>query len=88
MTARRIVVRGRVQGVFFRDSMRRIAESRGVAGWVRNRDDGAVEAHVEGESGAVESVTRWAREGPRHADVSDVEVSETAPEGLGGFQIR
>ena len=88
MTARRIVVSGRVQGVFFRDSTRRTAQSRGVAGWVRNRDDGTVEAHLEGEGDAVESVIAWARTGPRHADVDGVDVTEAEPEGLDGFEIR
>jgi acylphosphatase len=85
---KRVVVHGRVQGVFFRDSTRRQASSRGVAGWVSNRADGAVEAVFEGEPGAVESLVRFASEGPRGADVSDVEVSDEEPEGLTGFEIR
>jgi acylphosphatase len=85
---KRVVVHGRVQGVFFRDSARRQASSRGVVGWVTNRPDGAVEAVFEGESGAVESLVRFMREGPRGADVSDVEVTEEEPEGLSGFEIR
>jgi acylphosphatase len=74
--------------VFFRDSTRRQASSRGVAGWVSNRSDGAVEAVFEGESDAVESLVRFMREGPRGAEVSDVEVSDEEPEGLSGFEIR
>jgi acylphosphatase len=74
--------------VFFRDSARRQASSRGVSGWVTNRPDGAVEAVFEGEPDAVESLVRFMREGPRGADVSDVEVSEEEPEGLSGFEIR
>jgi acylphosphatase len=85
---RRIVVHGDVQGVFFRDSTRERAQSRGVNGWVRNRSDGAVEAVFEGDADAVESMVRFASEGPRHADVEDVEVSEEEPEGLGGFDVR
>jgi acylphosphatase len=85
---RRVVVHGRVQGVFFRDSTRRKAQSRGVAGWVTNRHDGAVEAVFEGEHDAVESLVRFAREGPRGADVADVEVVEEEPEGLSGFEVR
>ena len=85
---KRVVVHGRVQGVFFRDSARRQASSRGVAGWVTNRPDGAVEAVFEGEPDAVESLVRFMREGPRGADVSDVEVAEEEPEGLSGFEIR
>ncbi len=85
---RRVIVRGRVQGVFFRDSTRRHATSRGVSGWVANRPDGAVEAVFEGESEAVESLVRFAREGPRGADVEGVEVVEEEPEGLAGFEVR
>lgn len=83
-----VVVRGRVQGVFFRDSTRRHASSRGVAGWVSNRPDGAVEAVFEGEPEAVESLVRFASEGPRGADVADVEVADEQPEGLSGFEVR
>ena len=82
-----MVARGRVQGVFFRDSTRRRAESLGVAGWVTNRDDGAVEAVFEGEPDAVESMVGFTREGPGHADVSDLEVTEEEPEDLSGFRI-
>jgi acylphosphatase len=85
---KRVVVRGRVQGVFFRDSTRRQASSRGVSGWVSNRPDGAVEAVFEGEPEAVESLVRFASEGPRAADVDDVEVADEQPEGLSGFEVR
>jgi acylphosphatase len=84
---RRVVAHGRVQGVFFRDATRRAAETRGVAGWVRNRDDGAVEAVFEGDQDAVESMLRLAREGPGHASVERLDVSEEEPEGLSGFRI-
>jgi acylphosphatase len=86
--ARRIVVRGRVQGVNFRDAMRRKAGQLGVAGWARNREDGAVEIAAEGEPDAVESLVAFAREGPRAASVDDVEVSDCEPEGLSGFDVR
>jgi len=86
--ARRVVVHGRVQGVFFRDSTQREAESRGVAGWVTNRDDGAVEAHFEGAPDAVESMVEWARSGPSRADVTAVDVNDVEPEGLDGFDVR
>ncbi len=79
---------GRVQGVFFRDSTRDEAERRGVAGWVTNRDDGAVEAVFEGDSDAVDAMVAFCREGPSRADVDDVEESEEAPEGLSGFDVR
>lgn len=85
---KRVVVRGRVQGVFFRDSAQRKAASRGVAGWVSNRSDGAVEAVFEGEPDAVESLVQFMREGPRSAEVSDVEVSDEEPEGLSSFEVR
>ena len=87
MIRRRAVIRGRVQGVFFRDTTRRMAASKGVSGWALNRDDGAVEAVFEGEPDAVESMLAFVRDGPARADVSDVEVSEEEPEGLEGFTI-
>jgi len=85
---RRVVVHGRVQGVFFRDSCERMASSAGVSGWVRNRNDGAVEAVFEGEADAVERMVGWAREGPRRADIDRVEVSEEEPVGESGFRVR
>jgi acylphosphatase len=85
---RRVVAHGRVQGVFFRDSLRRRAESEGVAGWVCNRRDGAVEAVFEGEPAAVDRLVRFTQEGPRGADVRDLEVSDEPVEGLGGFEVR
>ncbi|MDQ5820722.1 MAG: acylphosphatase [Actinomycetota bacterium] len=87
MIRRRVVVHGHVQGVFFRDSTRRLAEREGVTGWVRNRGDGAVEAVFEGEVEAVERLVRFARAGPRGARVERVDVSEEAPEGLRGFAV-
>ena len=85
---RSVVARGRVQGVFFRDSTRREAERRGVSGWARNRSDGAVEAVFEGPPEAVEAMVGFVRRGPGHAEVSDVEVREEQPEDLSGFSIR
>jgi acylphosphatase len=85
---RRVVVHGRVQGVFFRDTLRRHAESRGVSGWVSNRAHGTVEAVFEGDPDAVESLLRFCRQGPRGAEVERVEVREEEPGGLGGFAIR
>ena len=86
--ARRVVVHGAVQGVFFRDSTRRKAQSRGVTGWVCNRSDGAVEAHFEGDREAVESMVAFAREGPRGARVERADVDDVAVESLEGFEIR
>jgi acylphosphatase len=85
---RRVVVHGYVQGVFFRDTIRRHAERRGVAGWVRNNPDGTVEAVLEGEADAVERLVELCREGPRGAAVDRVEVHEEPIEGLTGFAIR
>jgi acylphosphatase len=85
---KRVVVHGRVQGVFFRDSTRRRAEAAGVAGWVANRPDGTVEAVLEGDADAVEALVRWLHDGPRGADVERVEVEEGEPEGLTGFDVR
>jgi len=85
---RRVVVRGDVQGVFFRDSTRSEAARRGVAGWVTNRSDGAVEAAFEGSAADVEALVEFMRSGPRQADVRDVEVVEEEPEGLDGFSVR
>jgi acylphosphatase len=88
MIRRRVVVHGNVQGVFFRDSTEKEAKSRGVAGWVRNRDDGAVEAVFEGDEDAVEALVEFCRSGPSKADVERVEAEEEDPEGLDGFHVR
>jgi acylphosphatase len=85
---RRVVVHGFVQGVFFRDSTRQRARQHSVAGWVRNRGDGAVEAVFEGEPDAVERLVAFCREGPRGARVERVEVADEEPEGLTGFSVR
>jgi acylphosphatase len=85
---RRVVAHGRVQGVFFRDSTAREASSAGVAGWVCNRSDGAVEAVFEGDDDAVERMVAFVRGGPGHAEVGDVDVTEEEPEGLSGFEVR
>ncbi len=70
-----LVVHGRVQGVFFRDSMRREAQRLAVSGWVRNRSDGTVEAVVQGEAAAVDAIVRWAHHGPEHARVERVDIA-------------
>jgi acylphosphatase len=85
---RRIVVRGRVQGVNFRDATRRRAQQLGVAGWVRNTPRGEVELHAEGRPDAVDALLRFAQSGPRGAHVESVDVSDAAPEGLQGFAVR
>jgi acylphosphatase len=89
MVRARIVVRGRVQGVWFRGSMCEEAERARVDGWVRNRPDGAVEAEIEGERVAVEALIVWAHHGPPGARVTGVDVEWLAPAGeRTGFAVR
>jgi acylphosphatase len=85
---KRVVVHGDVQGVFFRDSTRSEADSRGVAGWVTNRSDGAVEAVFEGAPDAVDAMISFARSGPSAAEVRDLDISDEEAEGLTGFEVR
>ncbi len=87
-TRLRLRIHGRVQGVWFRDSVRRIATERGVSGWAENRADGSVEAVLEGERDAVDAVAAFCRRGPTHARVDRVEDREEPVEGLRGFEIR
>ena len=87
MERRHVTVYGFVQGVGFRFAVERAARSRGVAGWVRNRRDGAVEAVFEGEREDVEALVEFCREGPRGADVERVDVRGESPEGLTGFRV-
>ena len=82
------MVSGRVQGVFFRDSVRRRAEAVSVAGWARNSEDGTVEAVFEGDRQAVDELVEFCRRGPSRAEVAAVEVVEEKPEGLSGFEVR
>jgi acylphosphatase len=84
----RVIVHGLVQGVFFRDSVRRLAQREDVSGWVRNRPDGTVEAVFEGPPGAVERLVRFCSEGPRGAVIERVERFDEPPEGLTGFSVR
>lgn len=84
----RVLVFGRVQGVFFRDACRRMAEQHGVNGWVRNLPDGSVEAVFEGPAAGVGRLVDWSRRGPRSAVVESVRVEAEPPEGFSGFQIR
>jgi acylphosphatase len=84
---RRVTAHGRVQGVFFRDSTREEAERRGVAGSVRNTDEGTVEAVFEGDEEAVEALVEFCRSGPGSADVERVDVEEEEPQGLEGFEV-
>jgi acylphosphatase len=84
---RRVVVHGRVQGVFFRDTARERARAHGVAGWITNRSDGAVEAVFEGDAEAVERLVRFCETGPPRASIDRVEVIEEEPEGLTRFEV-
>jgi len=88
MVRYRVLVSGRVQGVFFRDSCRRVAEEHDVGGWVRNLPDGRVEAVFEGPPHDVRLLVDWARHGPRRAVVDDIAVHPEPPEGLTTFRIR
>jgi acylphosphatase len=85
---RRVVVHGRVQGVFFRDTVRRMAAERDVAGWVQNRSDGALEAVFEGEHDAVEALVSFSRRGPPAAEVREVESFAEPVQGASGFEVR
>ena len=85
---RRVVVHGRVQGVFFRDTCRREARRLGVTGFVRNVADGTVEAVFEGDPDAVSTMLDWVHVGPDQAQVSRVEVVVEEPAGLTGFAVR
>ena len=83
-----MIVRGRVQGVFFRAETRTRASSLGLGGWVRNNADGSVEAAFEGDRERVESMIEWCRRGPSHAHIEDVEVVWEAPQGEPRFAVR
>ena len=88
MQRRRVIVRGHVQGVFFRETTKRRAAAAGVSGWVRNQPDGSVEAVFEGEREEVDRLVSFVRDGPRGARVDWVDVEAEEPEGLDGFEVR
>ncbi len=88
MRAVELRVTGRVQGVSFRAYAAQEAVRLEVAGWVRNAEDGAVEAHVEGPDDAVTEMVAWCHDGSPAAAVERVEVSDVAPEGLDSFEVR
>lgn len=83
-----VYVTGRVQGVFYRASTRDAAREAGVDGWVRNLDDGRVEAVFEGPEPAVERLIDWCHTGSDAAAVEDVDVTHEEPEGIHGFDVR
>jgi acylphosphatase len=88
LVRRRVIIHGRVQGVFFRDSLRRRAEARDVSGWAANRWNGTVEAVLEGRLADVDALLGFCRQGPGRAEVERVEVEAEDPEGLRGFRIE
>jgi acylphosphatase len=89
MIALRLIVRGGVQGVGYRYSAVIVAQQAGIAGWVRNRHDGTVEAHAQGSDDAVEAFVAWCRRGPPAARVVAVDVAEAAPDPvLTTFETR
>ena len=83
-----VVVRGTVQGVGYRFSLRVVAERAGVSGWVRNRADGSVEAELQGAPSEVDTVLAWMAEGPPGARVDSRDVTDLEPEGTQGFEVR
>jgi acylphosphatase len=88
LVRKHVVLTGRVQGVFFRDSLRRRAQTRGVSGWARNRPDATIEAVFEGPETDVVEMLAYCREGPRHAHVETMSTMQEEPEGLSEFEIR
>ena len=88
MNRRHVIVRGTVQGVFFRASCQQEAARVGAAGWVANRPDGSVEAVFEGSDDVVAHMVQWCRSGPPRATVTDVEVTTQEPAGEAGFEVR
>ncbi|MFB6122359.1 MAG: acylphosphatase [Haloferacaceae archaeon] len=87
-TRAHVFVSGRVQGVYYRANTRDAARERGVDGWVRNLDDGRVEAVFEGDADAVEGMVEWCHDGSPAARVEDVTVDYEEPAGESGFRIR
>lgn len=85
MTARRLIVHGRVQGVFYRDWTVATARSLGLAGWVRNLPDGTVEAHLEGESSSIERMIEAMHEGPPRARPTGIDMQIIESQSLSGF---
>lgn len=84
---RHLMVSGRVQGVFYRETLRRMAKEKGVSGWARNTRDG-LEAALEGPKPVVEELIKWCRTGPPHAVVIHVQVDDEEPTGDADFRVR
>jgi acylphosphatase len=88
IVTRHLLIRGRVQGVWYRESMRQEADRLDIKGWVRNRSDGSVEAIVQGTAGAVEQIVTWCRRGPEHASVARIDIDERIPDLAGTTQLN
>lgn len=88
ITTKQILVKGKVQGVFFRATAKDVAEENNLTGWVRNTSDGDVEALVTGEEENVSAFIRWCRQGPRRAEVAEVIVTPTALQSFSEFKVR
>jgi len=84
----RVTVRGRVQGVWYRDTCDRVARSIGVNGWVRNLPDGSVQVVAEGEREFVDGLLEWCQEGPPQANVTEIDIVDEQPTGEREFRIR
>ena len=80
LTAKHILVKGKVQGVFFRKNTRQIAEALDITGWVKNTDDGDVEIFAQGDESKIEQLLSWCKQGPPRADVKDVEIIDERPD--------
>ena len=85
---KKLRIRGKVQGVYFRESLKNEAHKSGISGWVRNRGDGSVEALLQGEEASVDQLVEWCRHGPPQARVDSVDVSTANPESVTGFERR
>lgn len=89
VTAKHILVKGKVQGVFFRKETRRVAETLGITGWVKNTNEGHVEIFAQADDEAVQQLILWCRQGPPRADVKDVEVNDVQPDiNIKNFSVQ
>ncbi len=83
-----IIITGQVQGVFYRDSARRVAEKLGLTGQASNQPDGSVLIEAEGEASAIDQLVAWCKEGPKHAQVENVQVSQGEIKGYRKFEVE
>ena len=88
MTRYKIIVKGKVQGVFYRSSTQAKAKELNLSGWVKNEEDGSVVIEAEGEEQKLEKLIEWCKQGPGAAVVNDVEYQEMEPKGVNGFEVR